>query len=181
MKGDVIWEKSIPNNPINSQRLSNGNTLIFSRNQIVEVDKDGKATNTIDRPNFDIMSGQRLKDGNYLIVSNRGQIIKLDAKGAELKTIAAGISGVMGSNVAVTPEGHYLVPNYPQNCVKELDADGKELKSFAVTQPTGVVRLPNGGMQVLSLYTQTVTELDREGKKVTDSRTDGQMYGIRRR
>jgi hypothetical protein len=180
-KGEVLWEKAVNNWPICSQRLASGNTVIFTRNQVLEVDTSGKEVTTINRPGTDIVSGQRLKDGNFLIATNSGQLIQLDSAGKETKHIAAGMAPLMGGNVEVTPEGNYLVPNYGNNAINEINSDGKVLKTFSVTQPTSIVRLNNGGILAASLYTRQMCELDREGKKLSESPTETQVYRIRRR
>jgi hypothetical protein len=180
-KGEVIWEKATPNWPICAQRLANGNTVIFTRNQILEVDAGGKEATTITRKAAEIISGQKLKDGNYLITTHTGQILQLDSAGTEVKKTPAGIGLNIGSSVDVTPDGHYLVPNWQANVVNEIDTDAKVIKSFSVTQPTSVARLSNGGIVTGSMYTQQMTELDREGKKISESRLDNQVYRIRRR
>ncbi len=180
-KGEVVWEKAVPNLPVCSQRLANGNTVIFTRNQILEVDANGKESTTINRRAAEIVSGQKLKDGNYLIATRIGQLLQLDSSGTEVKKTAAGVRLQIGSALDVTPEGNYLVPNWQTNVVNEIDTDAKVIKTFSVTQPTSIVRLQNGGILAASMYTQQLTELDREGKKLSESRLDCQVYRIRRR
>ena len=41
-KGEVMWEKKLPEAPIHAHRLSNGFTFIATRKQLLEVDRSGK-------------------------------------------------------------------------------------------------------------------------------------------
>src|SRR5262249_42118221 len=38
MKGNVLWEHRVPNNPVSCRRLANGNTLIATYQEVREVD-----------------------------------------------------------------------------------------------------------------------------------------------
>src|SRR5262249_16809860 len=59
LKGNIIWQQTI-NQPLSSQRLTNGNTFLVGRNQMMEVDREGKQVGTpINRPSNDIIAAQK--------------------------------------------------------------------------------------------------------------------------
>ncbi len=180
-KGEVLWEKSVGGFPICSQRLANGNTLIFTRNQVLDVDTTGKELMTINRPGQDILSGQRLKDGNILVATRTGQLVQFDREGKELKSIPVALGGLIGTGIDVTPEGNFLVPMQPQNVIAEIDVTGKSIRQINVNQPTGVQRLPNGNLLIGSMFSQQAVELDRDGKQIWSMDGLGQLYRVRRR
>jgi PQQ-like domain/HEAT repeats len=180
-KGEVIWEKMATGFVHAAQRLANGNTLIVARNQLVEVDRDGKEVATFSRPNNDIQAAQRLRDGQTVFLTVAGQLVRLDDKNNEVKTFAAGTTNSLGTNIEALPNGRILVPQQGQGRVVEFDLDGKVVWEAAVQNPTSVARLPNGNTLVGSLQTQRVVELDRTGREVWEHKSEGRLLRVRRR
>ena len=181
-KGEVLWEKSLTNNPLGAQRLINGNTFIVCRNQILEVDRAGKEVFNYPRAAMDIMSAQKLRNGQIGLVTQAGMFVRLDATGKkELKSFAVGQQQMFGGNFEVLANSHVLVPLYGNNRVIEFDQDGKLVWEANANLPTCLSRLPNGNTLVGSMYNQQVTELDRNGKQVWDHHTEGRIYRVRRR
>src|SRR5262249_46290458 len=150
------------------QRLPNGHTLMVTRNQILEVDGEGKDVSAYTRSTTDIMAAQRRRDGQTILLTMTGQGIHLDANNQEVKSFASGTTYVLGSNVEVLGNGRILVPQYANNKVVEFDADGKVVWEATVMNPNSVFRLPNGNTVVASNATGRVVELDRSGKEVWD-------------
>jgi hypothetical protein len=179
-KGEILWTKRIPF-PTACQRLTNGNTFIVTRNQLVEVDRSGKEVLTHVRNTNDIMAGQKLRNGQMIFITNAGTLVRIDSTGKEIKTINVPPPQVIGGNLEMLPNGRVLVPQYANNRVVEYDADGKSVWEATVQQPTSVQRLPNGHTLVSSLYTQQMVELDRQGKELTQTRLDGRVTRVRRR
>jgi hypothetical protein len=176
LKGEVQWQYSVTGPPLGARRLPNGNTFIVTRTQLLEVDKDGKAVATVDRPG-DVCAAAKRRDGSIVLLTNAGQLVHLDAAGQELKTLSPNCqTRPVGSNIDVLPNGHVLVPVYAQNKVLEIDEDGKTTWEAAVTNPSSVMRLPNGHTLVASLLSQTVVELDRAGQEVRSLKTEGRPY-----
>ena len=137
------------------RRLPNGNTFIAARNQLVEVDKDGKDVWTINRPNaFDVIAcAVRLPSGGVVILTNVGNVVTRSwtRRGRSSKSIQRRLHLLCpASQIDVLPGGHVLIPTYNQNKVTEYDAAGKEVWHATATQPTCVQRLPNGHTLVSS-------------------------------
>jgi HEAT repeat protein len=179
LKGDILWQKQC-NNPISCQRLANGNTFIAMRNQLIEVNRDGKEVFTFNRQNYDIMGAQKLKDGQIVFFTNGGMAVRLDAKGKEVKSFAIGHMPWGGGDVL--PNGRIVVPQWQANKVVEYDADGKSVWEVAFQWPSSVMRLPNGNTLVASQNSNKVAEFDRSGKSVWEHQcNNGQPFRVRRR
>jgi hypothetical protein len=180
-KGEVKWEKSVNGIVQGVQRLPHGRTLIVTRNQVMEVDADGRETFSYVRNGHDILAAQRARTGEVVLVTMTGQCIRLDAAGNEVKSFPAGVNYFMGMNIEVLPNGRILVPQFNNNRVVEFDPDGKVVWEAAVPNPNSVMRLPNGNTLVGSMIAQRAVELDRSGKEVWDYRADGRLLRVRRR
>jgi hypothetical protein len=179
LKGEVLWEKAMMM-PIAAQRLPNGHTFMASRNQLMEVDKDGKEVFTQQRPGYDVMMAHKLRDGQIALITNTGQFRRLDAEGKEVKSFPVGNVQIFGG-MDVLSNGRVLVPLYYNNKVVEFDAEGKNVWEATVQWPTSAVRLPNGNTLVSSNGTQQVLEIDRTGKVVWQQKLDGRPWRARRR
>src|SRR5262249_13629013 len=150
----------------------NGNTFITARNQLLELDKDGKEVLNVTRPN-DIAAACKLRDGQIAALTIRGQLVRLDASGKEVKSVPIGTVLAIGANLDPLPNAHVLVPSYSTNKVVEYDAEGKAVWEAHATRPTSVMRLPNGHVLVSSRNGRAVVELDRTGKEVWNHAVEG--------
>ncbi|HJT79536.1 MAG TPA: PQQ-binding-like beta-propeller repeat protein, partial [Gemmataceae bacterium] len=180
-KGEVKWEKSVNGIVQGVQRLPHDHTLIVTRNQILEVDADGKETFSHVRNGHDILAARRARTGEVVLVTLSGTCIRLDAAGNEVKSFPVGATYFMGSNIDVLPNGRILVPQFSNNRVVEFDPDGKVVWEAAVASPHSVQRLPNGNTLVGSMILQRAVELDRSGKEVWEYKADGRLMRVRRR
>jgi HEAT repeat protein len=178
-KGEILWQKTA-NNPISAQRLPNGNTFIATRNQLLEVTRDGKEVFTLNRPDYAIMGAQKMRNGQIMMFTNNGTAHRLDAKGKELKSFQVGHMQWGGGDVL--PNGHVLVAQWNQNKVVEYDQDGKQVWEAGFQWPNNVSKLPNGNTLVCSQNTNKVAEFNRSGKIVWEHQcNDGQPFRVRRR
>jgi HEAT repeat protein len=177
LKGEVLWRKQCQN-PIACQRLRNGNTFIVTRQQLMEVNRDGKELMTINR-NWDIMGAKKLRNGQIIMFSNNGTAIFFDASGKETKSISVGNGGVQWGGGDVTEEGHVIVPQWQFNKVVEYDRDGKEVWSAQFQWPNTCQRLPNGNTLVASQNSNKIAEINRAGKVVWEHQTNnGQPFRV---
>jgi HEAT repeat protein len=178
-KGNIKWELRVYS-PINAQRLPNGNTFIASRNRLMEVDRHKKEIYGIQRQNYDVMAAQKLRNGQIVVLTNTGQLQRIDTKGKVLKTFSVGNVSYYGGLEALD-NGHVLVSEYSANRVVQYDPDGKIMWQASVQWPSCVSRLPNGHTLVGSQDTYMVVELDRKGKKVWEHKASGRPWRVRRR
>ena len=89
--GKVLWEKTgLPGNPVNVQRLQNGNTFIATTGGILEVDRMGKVIYTINNLPNGCLGACKVRDGNIWYVGNTGLCVRIDTTGKELKSVQLG-------------------------------------------------------------------------------------------
>jgi hypothetical protein len=179
LTGKVLWRHAMTN-PFHCQRLPNGNTFMASRNQMLEVDRAGKAVITRNRPNQDIMAARKLRNGQIVFITTTGTCNRMGTDGNIVKSFPVGQVQTF-VRFDVLPNGRVLVPQYGTSRVVEYDGDGKQVWQAQVANPTSAMRLPNGNTLVGSQTAASVLELDRSGKEVWSHRATGQVWRAWRR
>jgi hypothetical protein len=182
LKGNVVWQVQVNGNPIGVQRLPNGNTfVVLQQNRLVEYDKKGAEVYSFQGPQM--FRARKLRNGEIIFVTATGQLTRMEAKTQkQLKTFQVGNLGSLFGSIDILPNGHVVVPLYPNNRVVEFDRDGKEVGvALQVNNPNSAKRLPNGHTLVGSLNHQTITEFDRSGRVVWTHRTGGTVFSTRQR
>lgn len=169
LKGKTLWEKPF-NQPMAAQRLSNGNTLVVGRQQIVEFDRTGREVFNHSRPSADINCGKKLRNGHVVFITYQGLVVRLDATGKEVRTTRIPAIQYYGGYVDLLPNNHIVAPQYNGNKVYEYDAAGKVVWEATVSQPLSARRLPGGTTLVTSSNPFRVLELDRSGKVIWESK-----------
>ncbi|MBY0521980.1 MAG: PQQ-binding-like beta-propeller repeat protein [Gemmataceae bacterium] len=177
--GKVVWEYRIQS-PVACQRLPNGHTFIACHNQMVVVDSTGKSVWTFARPEHDIMTAVRMRNGQTIMIANGGQAVHIDATGKVGKMFAVNFNHQFGG-IDLLPNGRIVVPQINLNKVVEFDADGKSVWSATATNPTSAVRLQNGNTLAACFNQQKIVELDKDGKTVWEHKPDGRPWKARRR
>jgi HEAT repeat protein len=177
-KNTILWKRQVVM-PVNCQRLANGHTVIASRNQLVEVDRQNKEVFTYRRPQHDLMAGARLRDGQFVYVTASGFCFRLDAAGHEVKNFPVGPCQPGG--IDVLPSGRILVAQHLHNLVAEYDPDGKMVWQATVNSPSAAVRLANGHTLVACSSSQALVELDRSGKVLGEQKLETRPWRARRR
>ncbi len=174
--GKEIWRENI-NQPVNVGRLPNGTTWAVGRNQIIEWERGDKANkkHTFDfvRNEYDIVAGARLKNGEYVLLTQQQQLLKVDRKATVTKAHGLGGNGVnYYASVDITPTGKALVTL--MNSIVEYDIETGKAGWTANTQfATSAVRLRNGNTLVAIQNNQKVIELDKDGKPTKFQYTGG--------
>jgi HEAT repeat protein len=176
-QGKILWQKAV-NFPINVERLRNGNTFISGQNQVLEVDHTGKELYSINPPQG-VMAARKMRDGSIAVISQGGMFMRLDTKGAELKSFPVGQTSLGG--FSVLHNGHVLIPQYGQGKVAEFDANGKVVWQADVPMPSSASRLPNGNTLVACQNNQCIIEVNRAGKEVWRYNVNGRPWQARRR
>ncbi len=180
-KGDILWTKTVTSNPLSATRLRSGLTSITCRNMILEVDRSGKEILNLPRPQSDIMSAERLRDGSYLIATNQMTLLKIDRTGKESNITRLPL-GVASHANDILQDGTVILPLTWHNKLQEIDPSGKVVLDITVNQPTAAVRLPNKNILIA---TQTVPpkliEFDRTGKQLSEKQALHPVFRIRTR
>jgi hypothetical protein len=177
-KGEIVWQKQVQQ-PVACQRLGNGNTMIATPTQVLELDAAGKQVFTYNRGRWDILGARKHRNGEYVLLT-RTHIVRVDNKGQEVKSFVIGRT-YNWSSFDVLPNGNLLVPLNRNNRVVEYTLDGKEVWSAEVPFPTSARRLPNGNTVAASMNFQRVTEVNRAGKQVSQTQVEGTPWCALRR
>lgn len=178
-QGKVLWSHRVTGSPVSCQRLPNGNTFIAASNELLEVTPDGKVVYSHRRGNGSIYCGQKLPNGNLLFAEGNGNVVEMDLTGKEVRSVAV---GGLGSWAGLEPlsGGRYLVAQYANNRVVEVDAVGKVLWECAVASPAWATRLRSGNTLVASTDGRMLFEFDRAGKEVWKVPAQGRPFRVRR-
>jgi hypothetical protein len=180
LKGEVLWEKKLPDPPIHAQRLASGVTFIATRKRVLEVDRGGKQEVVRFSPTAEIVTVRRFRDGRIGCVLAGGTYLQLDAAGKEVRRFAVG-GGVQTTNsLTPLPDGHVLVVSYGGGDVHEYDPAGKSVWRASLPRPLCALRLPNGHTLVSS-QDMVLVEYDRAGKEVGRREAQGHPCQIRHR
>jgi HEAT repeat protein len=179
--GNILWERRIPN-PVNVQRLPNGNTFVATVNgPIVELDRAGNEVWRMNNLPGNIMAGARSRRGTIICLTQNGQCFILDAAGKQLGTFASGHHQQSMGGIDVLANGRILVAQPNRNKVVEFDSEGKVIREVDAPNSMAATGLPNGHILATSQNTQRACELDRSGKIVWEYTSAGQVYRARRR
>jgi HEAT repeat protein len=182
LKNEVVWEKRITW-PVGCERLPNGNTFLVGRNQLVEVNREGKEVFTLNRNNFnDIMAARRLRDGQIILVSARNLILRLDTAGKEVHSYQVPNAGAT-NGIDILPNGNVLLPMpWNGNRVAEYNRDGKVVGEWTAMQPMAASRAPNGNTLVATqVWPPRILEMDRKGKIVWEYQPPNHAIRAKRR
>ncbi|HWG46411.1 MAG TPA: hypothetical protein VN688_26860 [Gemmataceae bacterium] len=179
LKGEVLWEKKLPEPPIHVQRLRNGFTFIATRKQLIEVDRSGKREFVRYRSTNGIITARRFRDGRIGCIEN-GSYFELAPTGEERRRFAVN-TGVFTTNaLTLLPNGHLLIAAYGGGIVQEYDRAGKVVWQIKIGRPLCAQRLP-GGNTLVSSQEMVLIEYDRAGKQVARHEAPGHPCQVRRR
>jgi hypothetical protein len=184
LRGKILWQHAAPAGqlPLSAQRLPNGNTFIVLRQLLLEVTPDHKETVLYRRPVHEIAAASRTPDGSYLVVTMSGQLVRLNAEGAEVQTFSTGSSFTsLGVHFDPLSSRRVLMPQAALNRVVELDPNGRVIWESKMAAPTTALRLPNGNTLIGSMAAKQVQEVNRAGQQVNAFATEGSLMGVRQR
>src|SRR5262249_39072476 len=173
------WERKVNNHALSAIRLRNGNTLIASSNEILEVDPNGKAIFTHKHTGSNIYCACKQRDGHVLFIDGSGKVSELDEMGKVVRTFmperhANGAS--YWATIEPLPNGRYLMCLSGANMVVETDANGKIHWECSVPSAVHATRLSNGNTIVANANGNVVVEVDRAGKEVWKQTTKGRPF-----
>ncbi len=168
LQGRIVKEWAVPS-AFYCQRLRNGHTFLGGRNQLQEVDRDGKVIWTYPSPSETILTATRFRDGKVTLLTYQGTLIRLDSSGKPLKTRHVPITTLGGVNGAeILPGDRVLCASSGTNRVVEFDENGKIAWEAKVPTPSSVSRLPGGTTLVTTTGNTRLVELDRGGRVVQE-------------
>jgi outer membrane protein assembly factor BamB len=181
LQGKVLWEHPVPD-PHSCQRLANGNTYIATGRRVFEVTRDHKEVFAYEpEPAFFIHSSQRQPNGNVVLLSMSGILREVNAAGKEVRSFQLDANNRNWCGVTAVRGGHYLVVDFNQGQVLEVDATGKTTWQVAVQGTSYAQRLPTGNTLLTSFGQQKVLEVDQTGKTVWEKKVDTSPWRVHRR
>jgi hypothetical protein len=170
--GNIIWQITGLNYPLDAERLYNGNTLIVVHgdNTIIEVSPAGNIV--WQKTNLSLpIDAERLSSGNTLITEfGAGRVIEVDRNGSEVWS-KTGFNRPLDAERL--PNGNTLIVEpgsgvYSDGRVVEFDSAGNEVWNMTgLDGPVDVERLYNTPYRNTTLITEhtgrNVTEFDENG------------------
>jgi len=165
-KGTVLWSKEFPEEPINCQRLLNGQTFVGTRHGVTEVDAKGNVIKQFRISEDYLHAIRRLPNGGYLAITGKGEIRELDRTGKEMRRVTLVDEGRWG-DVEALGNGRYLVANYGTGFIREVDAQGNKIWQIDIGGACGVERMPDG--RYLVAVPNHMIILSKGGNKVWES------------
>jgi hypothetical protein len=181
LKGNVLWEQSVPD-PHSCQRLANGNTYIATGRRVFEVTRDHKEVFAYEpEQSFFIHSSQRQPNGNVVLLSMGGILREVNPAGKEVRSFQLEGNNHNWCGVTAVRGGHYLVVNFNQGQVLEVDAAGKTTWQTTMQGVSYAQRLPTGNTLLTNFGQHKVVEVDRAGKTVWEKNVDTSPWRVHRR
>jgi HEAT repeat protein len=181
-RGNLIWKKDGFNGrATNAQRLPNGNTFICTTNELIEVDRNGKAIyhHTIGQG---LTAGYRATNGEIVCLRNDGNVVRYDTAGKELKSFPSNRDTSWTSGIDLTRNGNVLVTQpSPNQKVTEYTPDGKVVREWSAPNVTTATKMTNGNILAASHSDHKVIELDPNGKKVWEFKGESPIFRAKRR
>ena len=182
-EGKILWTSPRQNsNTVAAQRLANGNTLIATMAEVVEVKKDGtRVGEPFPRPTGTVYQVRQAKNGHtFILAGNELWELNGDRKDVRKIPIPGGLSGWSGFDFL--PNGNFLIAYYGSGRkYAEIDAKGKVVHENVVAcDPTRVQHLRNGNTLVAGGNTMFCAEYDRDKKEVWKVTTKGRPFAILR-
>src|SRR5262249_19678043 len=112
-KGEILWQFDIPS-PINCDRLPNGNVFVATSSRVVIADRQKHEVLKVDRYSS-IMAGQRMRDGQLVLMLSDGTLVRMDAAGKELGKVKLAAAMNNYGGLQALPNGRVLLALYNSN------------------------------------------------------------------
>lgn len=167
--GKVHWTYQLTD-PAYVRRLPNGNTFMGNHHHAVEVTPGGmEVFKYTPEQGFFIHSMNRRPNGNLVCLSMNGMVREVDRQGKEVVGFKLDTQGNW-CGVEGLPGQRYLVVEYNNSLVKEVDARGKVLWECKVAGASYARRLPNGRTMICCFGGQRIVHVNREGTVVWEKK-----------
>jgi hypothetical protein len=179
-RGVVGW-KHTNLSATSCQRLPNGNTVVSTYSNILEITREGKTVFSHQTQGH-TFHARKLPDGHYVWIDACGEIGEIDGAGKPIAAakVAAPLELAWGS-IERLRNGHFLVALGGVGKVQEVDMAGKVYWSKAVKNPNRAVRLDNGHTLVASHGDQCIYEFDAAGERRWKHECAGRPFAVARR
>jgi HEAT repeat protein len=183
--GKILWESPrLPSSVVSAQRLTNGNTLVATLNEVVELSRDGKQVHDLKYQTTVFQARRNNKGQTFVLVGN--ELIEFDSTHKEVRRIPiGGHSGWGGFDFLAN--GNFLIAFYTSgSSYAEVNREGKKVWEHSTAsaptrlEPTRVQRLRNGNTLVAGGNSLFVVEYDQNKKEVWKVATKGRPFSVLR-
>lgn len=179
----TVWSFKTQTSPLYCERLPNGNTLVGTQNEVLEVSPNKEVVKKlINRPTFDLVAISRNRAGQFATLTNTGQVTVYDAAGKQKKSFIQQNRFHSQFGALDYYDKSLYVGAFQEVLIYDADS-GKQTGRIPFRMATAVSRLPNGNVLVTGMNTRSASEFDPQGKVVW-SYTSPQnlpVYKVRRR
>jgi len=162
------------------QRLANGNTVVSTYSNILEITRDGKTVFSHPTQGH-TFHARKLSDGHYVWIDACREISEIDSQGKLLAKAKVAEEDLAWGSIEPLRNGHFLVALGGVGKVQEVDMAGKVYWSKAVKNPNRAVRLDNGHTLVASHGDQCIYEFDASGERLWKHECSGRPFAVTRR
>lgn len=180
--GKELWHHTLRDNPIACQRLRNGNTLIATFNELVEVTPKGVEVHSHKHPHG-FRHALQTANGHVIYITAQGHVVELDSGWKEVRSVipAAHAQGAgYWASVEPLPGGRFLLALGGAGKVVEIDGSGKVVWECSQPQAVFATRLRNGHTLVSCFQNKCLVEVDRDGNEVGKQTLQGRPFVVRR-
>lgn len=177
----LLWEyKEINGQPVNVQRLPNGNTFLVTDREIKEITRAGTTVYKFN-PAAGITAAYRMTNGQIAALLNDGTCARLDTTGKVLKSFPSKRDTSWTSGIDLMSNGNILITQPSLNKITEMTMEGKEVWSLDVAGVITATRTSNNTFVVATSGNESVREIDRFGKVLWVNKEAGSYHRARRR
>jgi HEAT repeat protein len=181
LQGKVLWERGgFQGNPVNVQRLPNGNTFVATTLHLTEYDRANKELYAW-HLGREILGAYKAGNGYIWCLLGNGSLVEVDPSGKVLNSFPSNRDNSAKCGIDLFPGNGVLISQPNLSRVVELSAAGKTLHQFPAPNVTSATRLPNGNILASSMKDMRAFEIDRKGKIVWEFKDNQGVYVVRRR
>lgn len=179
--GKMLWRWNSPSGTCtNAQRLPNGNTLVCTTTAILELDRERKQVYSFNVPNG-LTAAYKMPNGNIAALRNDSKCVIYDTSGKELRSWNSNRDSSWTSGIDLCRNGNILISQPSRNKVEETTIDGKSVLVLDAPQVTTATKTPAGTYLLASHSNRSITEVDRNGKKIWEHKGPDPIFRARRR
>lgn len=179
-QGNILWQWQAPAAPIQCQRIEGGLTFYATFNEVGTVDPKGKTDWAIP-VSEGIRFAKVTPEFEVLVLTSRGNIMKLDPLGRRSKVIANRVgssgSGYWGHLIS-KPDGSILACFAGTHLVIEISPEGQVKRQVSVKSPVHIRETSNGGLLVCSFDQKCIVELDSSWNEVKRIPLEGRPFAL---
>lgn len=176
--GRVLWEKKTGSYPLSCWRLDSGNTVIATRNELLEATPEGR-TVWSRKWSEEVWCARPMRDGGIVVLARDRDLVYLTSAGREVRRVQLEQPAQRWSRFTLLPGGDLLLAGYNNGFeVVQLDRDGSKVWDYKRFKSVGAARLPNGHTLVTDNREELLLEVDRAGKIVRQRKVGGCPWDV---